>query len=389
MAHFWSICFALVTLAWIVQGLRSILGLRRLPHVRDEAALPAAQCPSVTIVFAARDEEEKLPGALESLLAMDYPGLQVIAVNDRSADATGDILDAAEARDGRLRTIHVRELPDGWLGKTHALDCGAREAQSEWLLFTDADVHFSPDALRRAMGLALREKADHLTLLAQMVVRGFWEKVVMPYFGLGFVFGSEMWRVPEPRSKRYMGVGAFQLVRRAAYEACGGHKSLALEVIDDMKLGRMLKRAGYRSRLAFSDESVRVRWHAGLGNLVRGVEKNFFAGVEYRLWAVVLAIAVNLLVSVAPMAGVLLAAGWTRIFAGTAMIAGMAVEALLVRVISASVPPVYAVFHPLGALIFDTMLARSAAITLWNGGIRWRGTFYPLERLRKKAARGE
>lgn len=383
MHNAWTICFAVITLGWIVQGLRSIFGLRRLPHLREAAPLPIEDCPSVTIVFAARDEGEKLPAALDSMLALDYPGLQIIAVDDRSADATGAILDAAAARDARLRVLRVRELPAGWLGKTHALDCAAREARGEWLLFTDADVHFSPDALRRAMFLAVRDSADHLTLLAQMVVRGFWEKVVIPYFGLGFVFGSEMWRVPDPRSRRYMGVGAFQLVRRAAYESCGGHKPLALEVIDDMKLGRMLKRAGFRSRLAFSDESVRVRWHAGLGNLVRGVEKNFFAGVDYRLWVVALAIAVNLLVSVAPLVAVFTAAGWTRIFAAAALLSGMAVEALLVRVITASVPLAYAAFHPLGALIFDYMLARSAAITLWNGGITWRGTFTPLEQLRR------
>jgi glycosyltransferase involved in cell wall biosynthesis len=387
LRHSWTICFAVITLGWIVQGLRSIFGLRRLPHLRDAAALPAEECPSVTIIFAARDEEEKLPAALDSMLALDYPGLQIIAVNDRSVDATGAIMDAAAARDARLRVVQVSELPAGWLGKTHALDCAAREARGEWLLFTDADVHFAPDALRRAMFLALRDSADHLTLLAQMVVRGFWEKVVLPYFGLGFVFGSEMWRVPDPRSRRYMGVGAFQLVRRAAYESCGGHRRLALEVIDDMKLGRMLKRAGFRSRLAFSDESVRVRWHAGLGNLVRGVEKNFFAGVEYRLWAVALAIAVNLFVSVAPVVALFTAAGWTRIFAAAAMLSGMAVEAFLVSVITASVPMAYAVFHPLGALIFDYMLARSAAITLWNGGITWRGTFYPLDQLRRALRR--
>lgn len=386
MRNAWTICYAVITLGWIVQGLRSIFGLRRVPHLRDATPLPANECPAVTLLFAARDEQEKLPAALDSMLAMDYPGLRIVAVNDRSADSTGAILEAAAARDSRLQVVHVRELPAGWLGKTHALDCAAREARSEWLLFTDADVHFSPDALRRAMSLAVRESADHLTLLAQMIVKGFWEKVVIPYFGLGFVFGSEMWRVADPRSRFYMGVGAFQLVRRAAYESCGGHERLALEVIDDMKLGRMVKRAGFRSRLGFADELVRVRWHAGLGNLVRGVEKNFFAGVEYRLWVVALAIAVNLLVSVAPLAALFTAAGWTRIFAAAAAMGGMTVEALLVSAITASVPPVYALFHPVGALIFDYMLARSAILTLWNGGVSWRGTFYPLSQL-KRASR--
>ena len=379
----WTICFAAITLAWVFQGLRSILGLRRLPHIRDVAPLASAECPPVTLVCAARDEEEKLPAALESMLGLDYPALQVVAVDDRSTDATGAILDAAAQRDPRLRVVHVRELPPGWLGKTHALHCGTQQTRTDWILFTDADVHFAPDALRRAMTVALRDSADHLTLFAQIIVHSFWEKVVIPYFGLGFVFCSEMWRVPNPRSRRYMGVGAFQLVRRTAYESCGGHTRLALEVIDDMKLGRMLKLAGFRSRVVFSDELVRVRWHAGLGNIARGVQKNLFAAMEYRLWLVVLAMAVNILISIAPFVALFTTTGWTRLFAATAVLAGIAVQALLAMVVSAGVSPVYALFHSVGAAIFDYMLARSTLLTLWRGGIIWRGTFYPLDELKR------
>ncbi len=385
MHNIWAICFAGVTLAWFLQGLRSIRGLRRLPHLRDAPPLPPADCPSVTLVFAARDEAEKLPAALATMLTLDYPALHFVAVNDRSADSTGAILDAA-ARDPRFRVVHLRDLPSGWLGKTHALHCGAQQARSDWILFTDADVFFAPDALRRAMTLAVRGSADHFTLLAQIIVHGFWEKVVIPYFGLGFVFGSELWRVSDPRSRRYMGVGAFQLVRRAAYESCGGHTRLALEVIDDMKLGRLLKQAGFRSQVAFSDAWVRIRWHAGLGNLVRGVEKNFFAGLEYRLGLALLAVAVNISVSIAPVIALFAATGWTRLFAASAALGGIVVQAFLAGAVTAQVSPAYALFHPVAAAIFDYMLARSVAVTLWRGGVTWRDTFYPLAQL-KRASR--
>ena len=386
MHDLWAICFAGVTLAWFLQGLRSILGLRRLPHLHDAPPLPPADCPSVTLVFAARDEAEKLPAALATMLALDYPALQFVAVNDRSADSTGAILDAAAARDPRLRVVHLRELPPGWLGKTHALHCGAQQARTDWILFTDADVLFAPDALCRAMTLAVRDSADHLTLLAQIIVHGFWEKVVIPYFGLGFVFGSELWRVSDPRSRRYMGVGAFQLVRRAAYESCGGHTRLALEVIDDMKLGRLLKQAGFRSQVAFSGAWVRIRWHAGLGNLVRGVEKNFFAGLEYRLWLALLAVTVNITASIAPVIALFAATGWIRIFAATAALGGIVVQAFLAGAVTSQVSTAYALFHPVAAAIFDYMLARSVAVTLWRGGVTWRDTFYPLAQL-KRASR--
>ncbi len=381
-----SIFFAAVTLFWIVQGIRTVRGLRRLAHIRDTVPLPPKDCPPVTLVFAARNEEEKLAAALETMLSLHYPGLALIAVDDRSTDSTGAILDAAARRDPRLSVVHVRELPSGWLGKTHALHCGAERARADWILFTDADVHFAPDALRRAMSIARRESSDHVTLLAQMIIHGFWEKVVIPCFGLGFVFASEPWRVSDSRSSRYIGVGAFQLVRREAYERAGGHKKLAFEVIDDLGLGKILKRAGCRSTVAFADEFVRVRWHAGLGNLIRGVEKNFYAGLGYRVWLAAAAILLNVALSILPVFIAAFGSGWTRLFAAMAALGGMIVQALLSVAVTAPVPFFYAVFHPVGAAIIDYMLVRSVAITLWQGGVTWRGTFYPLDELKRNLA---
>ncbi len=386
LSHLETIVFALITLLWVFQGVRAVGGLRRLPHVRDAAPLPSGECPGVTLIFAARDEAEKLPAALESMLALDYPRLELIAVNDRSTDSTGAILDAAAQRDPRLRVVHVRELPPGWLGKTNALHRGAELATGEWLLFTDADVHFAPDVLRRSLSIALREDFEHLTLLASMIIHGFWEKIVIPYFGLGFVSSAEPWRVADSRSGRYMGVGAFQLVRRSAYNRAGGHTKLALEVIDDMKLGKILKQFGARSGVAFADDSVRVRWHAGLGNLVRGVEKNFFAGCGYNLYRTAAGALAVITLSIVPFFGVIFAHGWARFFAATAALAGMTVEALLAVAVTARVSPFYALFQPLAAAIFNYMIARSVFITLWQGGVTWRGTFYPLDELKRHVA---
>src|SRR5207249_9856045 len=156
---------------------RVAYGATRLPWVRDFLPAPDANCPRISLLFAARDEEEKLPAELATLVEIDYPNLEVIAVDDRSQDATGRILDEFAAAHPRLRVVHITQLPAGWLGKPHALQKAYETSTGEWLLFTDADVRFKPDVLRRAVALAKQRNLDHLTLFGEIEMAGFWEKV--------------------------------------------------------------------------------------------------------------------------------------------------------------------------------------------------------------------
>ncbi|HEV8384549.1 MAG TPA: glycosyltransferase family 2 protein [Candidatus Acidoferrales bacterium] len=366
---------------WIVLAIRAALGIPRLPQLRDTAPLADAECPSVSVIFAARDEEEKMPRALASMLAQDYPRYEVVAVNDRSRDATGRILAEAAAQNSYLKPVHIEELPPGWLGKPHALHRGFEKSSGEWLLFTDGDVKFAPDLVRRAMRVALANGWDHLTLMGNLEMRGFWEKTALLFFGLAFTLRFEPWKVSHPKSKQFMGGGVFQLVRRAAYEASGGHRRLAMEVVEDMKLGKIIKQAGFRSGVAVALEYVSLRWHAGLGNLIRGTEKNFFAAMEFSLTRVFGAVAGLLLISVLPFAALVFADGWALIFAGVAALVAVLSEG--VAAYWFEMFPLYGLTHPLGALIFCWMIMRSTIATLWQGGIVWRGTFYPLTELRK------
>jgi glycosyltransferase involved in cell wall biosynthesis len=240
-------------------------------------------CPRISLIFAARDEEEKLPAALATLTAIDYPNLEIIAVNDRSQDRTGKILDEFALSHERLRVAHVDALPTGWLGKTHALQTGYERSTGEWLLFTDADVRFSRDVLRRAVTLMNERTLDHLTLFGDVEMKGFWEKVLITFFGLTFHVATDPYHVSNPDSWTYVGVGAFQLLKRSVYESVGTHRRLAMEVVDDMKRGKIVKQAGFRSSVGLAQEAVVVRWHAGLGNLVRGVPKT-----SSQLWATML-----------------------------------------------------------------------------------------------------
>jgi glycosyltransferase involved in cell wall biosynthesis len=367
----------------VILGLRSAYGALKLPWIKDFSPITGTDVPRISLLFAARGEEEKLPGALATLAELDYPELEIIGVNDRSEDATGRILDEFAASHPRFRAIHVAELPAGWLGKSHALQQAYEASSGEWLLFTDADVRFKTDVLRRAMTMVTGRKLDHLSLFGDVEMVGFWEKVVVTFFGMAFHMATAPSEVINPKSGAYVGVGAFQLLKRSAYEAAGTHRRLAMEVVDDMKLGKIVKQAGFRSAVAVAQDSVMVRWHAGARNLINGVTKNFFAVSGFSVIKVMIAIVGLFLMNVLPFAGLVFGHGWVRIFAVICVVIVLCFHAGVDIVMRVS--PLYCFTVPIGAVIFSYMLLRSTVYTLKQGGIIWRGTFYPLEALKRGA----
>jgi glycosyltransferase involved in cell wall biosynthesis len=381
-----TFALVVVTVIWTVQSIRAGVGMMRLPRLECIPPLANESCPRISIIFTARDESEKLPAALQTMLVLDYPDCEIIAVDDRSSDSTGRIMDDSASRNSRLRVVHIASLPPGWLGKPHALDQAYQFAAGKWIVFTDADVHFAPDTLRRVMKLAIDQHLDHLSLITRMEMIGFWERVAMTYFGLGFSVGTEVWRTSNPRSSRYTGIGAFQLIRRDVYEKIGGHRRLAMEVVDDMKLGKIVKLGGFRSQVGLASQHVSVHWHAGLKNIIRGTTKNFFAVAGYRVWWVALHVFGVLLMSVIPWAALiwLLAA---KTYGAALILAAVSVAIPLFLhtavAFRAKISPLYALTHPLGAILFSWMIVRSTVITLWRGGVVWRDTFYPLADLRR------
>jgi glycosyltransferase involved in cell wall biosynthesis len=375
--------FGFVAIFWVFYGLRVVYGALRLPWVKDFSCASDTECPPISLLFAARDEEEKLPAALASLATIDYPNLEIIAVDDRSTDATARILDDFAAVHPHFRVVHVAELPAGWLGKPHALQRAYEASRGDWLLFTDADVWFKSDVVRRSVTIAREKNLDHLTLFCDMQMVGFWEKVLITFFGLWFHMATDPHGVSNPRSAAYVGVGAFQMLKRSAYEAAGTHRRLAMEVVDDMKLGKIVKMAGFRSGVAVARDFLAVRWHAGAGNLIRGVTKNFFAGASFSLWLVGLSIVGTLLLNVAPFVALPFVHGWPLALALVAVVIMLAFHAGVDVVMRVS--PLYALTFPLGALILAYMLLRSTLVTLRQGGIIWRDTFYPLDELKRGA----
>jgi glycosyltransferase involved in cell wall biosynthesis len=381
MHIFGLVLFGLVAFFWLTHGLRVAYGAVRLPWLKGFTPAVDADSPRISLIFAARDEEEKLPAALATLMEIDYPNLEIIAVDDRSKDATGRILDDYATAHPRLRVVHVAELPPGWLGKPHALQKAYEMSTGNWLLFTDADVRFKRDVLRRAITLTTQHNLDHLSLLCDIEVVGFWEKLLVTFFGFVFQIATDPYRASNPHSYFYVGIGAFQMVKRSAYEASGTHRRLAMEVLDDMKLGKIIKRSGFRSGVGIAQENVAVRWHAGFGNLIRGVTKNFFAGAGYNIGVVVLGITALFLVDVAPFPGLFFGGGWIRILAAIAVAMALSFHAAVAATMRVS--PLYALTHPLGAILLGYMLLRSTFVTLKQGGIVWRDTFYPLDELKR------
>ena len=376
----------LVAIAWIGGALVYARGSRRIPSLAKVEPLPDGALPPLTIIAPSRNEEARVEGGARSLLRQDYPNARVLVVDDRSTDATGAVLDRLASEDPRLRVLHLSSLPDGWIGKHHALHRAASEAGGDWILFTDGDVELAPDAARRAVSLALREKADHVAIAPDLLVDSVTEALFVGFFVIAFNLSQRPWNAQDPRSRDSIGVGAFNLVRRSAYERAGGHARIRYDMIDDIGLGRLLKRSGARQLFAGHAGRVRAKWHTGARGLIRGVEKNAFASLEYRVLPTIAGVAVQLALALGPVLGwfvpgivakVATVAAWVGVFACY----GLASREVPIR-------PWHAALMPLGGLLFAFAIVRSAVVVLARNGVDWRGTHYPLEDLRRALRAG-
>jgi hypothetical protein len=357
-----------------------ILGMRRIAVL---GALPSGTAAGdrVSIVVAARDEAGGVERAARSLLAQEYQPLEIILVDDRSSDGTGAIVDRLAREDPRLRVIHVTELPPGWLGKNHALALGAAAASGEWLLFTDADVVLAPGTVARGLGYARDRALDHLTVLPEVRVRGLWLQGFVTGFSVWALVATRPWTIRNPRSRRGLGVGAFNLVRRDAYLRAGGHQAIRLRPDDDLKLGKILRKIGARADVLRGSGAVVVEWYASLREAIDGLMKNSFAVVEYRVLAILAGVLLYLGMGLGPLAGLVLGNTLDRLLAGGALACQVAAAWWMSREIP--LPRRSALLFPVTCLLLGWVVIRAMVGTLARGGIRWRGTFYPLRELRQ------
>jgi glycosyltransferase involved in cell wall biosynthesis len=384
---FYWITGSMLALIWLVPTLQLALHFSEIADLTEPEWNPAqgAILPSLTVVVPARNEEAEIESALRSLPQLNYPQYEIVAVNDRSTDGTGAIMDrlAAEpSADGKLRVLHVCDLPSGWLGKVHAMWLGAQQHGSDWLLFTDADCVFHPDSVRRAIHYATKTATDHLVLFPTAHMKTLGERMMISFPQVMSSFAMRPWKARDPKARDHMGVGAFNMVRRAAYESIGTYKKLRLEVVDDIKLGEAVKKAGFRQDVVFGPELVSLRWAVGAAGVVANLEKNLFAFLQFRIALVLGVCATTFFLCVVPFLGVFLAPGWARADFGATVVLIAVAYSLTGRYMASS--PLLFLTCPVAAIVFAFATLQSAFLAVRDGAITWRGTRYSLAELRKK-----
>lgn len=370
----------LITL--VVTGFEFLIGFHQLKNLHRQSVLTREQLPSISIILSALNEQIDIETALISMLSLDYPKLEVIAVNDRSTDQTPAILNQLAKHYPHLRVHHINELPAGWFGKNHALQVGAELAAGDWLLFTDADVVMKPQTLTKAISYVMEQQLDHLTICEHHLRRTFWLKILLLGHYITYSLAFKPWRIRHAWSKRSLGHGAFNLVNKATYQACGGHAAIAMECLDDLKLGALIKNKGYRQDTVDGRDYVEREWYTSLPDMIEGWKKNTFAYFNYNLSRVIRDSLFAGLFFIWPCIAVFLYSGslfWLNLAnIGLTFI----ISAYVARQFRLS--QCYSLFYPfaIGLLLFS--IWNSVLSVYRNQGVIWRGTHYSLRRLREK-----
>ncbi len=380
----------LIAAFWLVCGITALRGLRRVPNLWRTPALPTdGESPAqISVIIPARNEAAAIEATLRSLLEQSIP-VDILAVDDRSTDATGAIMDRVAAEllpPGKsLRVLHIHELPEGWLGKPHAMAFAARHATTPWLLFTDADILFAPDVLTRALRFAEESRADHLVLMPTLILKSAGERGMATFFQSLSLLWWRPWRVAHPRTRDSIGIGAFNFIRSDVYRAVGGFEAQRFQVLDDVRLGVEVKRAGYRQRIAFGRELIRLHWAPGALGMARNLTKNIFAGFGFNP-ALLLGACLGLaLICYAPLVGLFFS--WPIRSAALLALTMIALHYHLAGRCFSGLSTVWALTLPFTAALVLYAMLRSMIVTLVRRGIVWRGTFYPLCELRRHSGR--
>ncbi|PRC92425.1 glycosyltransferase [Solimicrobium silvestre] len=378
--EFWlSLTVFLITVAI---SLEIVIGVRKIKQLEDTAPVsaPAGDAPKVSIIVSALNEAETIEPALLSLLAIDYPNLEIIAINDRSTDATPEILDRIAKTHPGLRVLHLSTLPPGWLGKNHALYQGAQLASGSYLLFTDADVIFEPSSISRAVNYCELFQVDHLAILFKVIAKTQLLRMLLVLFQIGVLARYKPWKVATS-TKHFLGIGGFNMVRKSAYEESGGHAALALQVLDDLMLGKLIKAKGYCQHVLSTSKLITVEWYQNTPGMVKGLQKNIFCAFAYQISQLIGMTLFILVLRFWPLVGLFVTDGVTRMLNAASVLASCALCVDIIRRNEWEYRCL--LFAPIAMSVELLMWWRSCLLTLLRGGIDWRGTHYPLRDLRQ------
>ena len=368
-----SLAISITTIAltiYLFIGLKKIKRVSIQPNIKEQ--------PSVAIIIAVRNEEEELEKALQSVCNIDYNNYRIIVVNDRSTDRTAEILEKFKISFPKINVITITALPDGWLGKNNALYQGYLNSQEEWMLFTDADVLFHKDTLSKTLSYAVTNRLDHLAVLPEVVSPSPVLNSILATFTLMLMLHLRPWDAKKPNSKGFIGIGAFNLVRRDAYEKAGTHARIRLRPDDDLQLGFNIKSAGLRQDVLSGKGYLSLDWYKNLKQFSNGLLKNSFAVANY-----------NPLESFANVTLMLISAALpipVMFIFGSTDIRLMACVVLLFYLLYMIVIPPnkwwYALMIPFAGFVMAYVTLRATLVTLKQGGIYWRDSFYSLTMLK-------
>lgn len=370
------------TIFLILTIVEFMIGFNQIMNLADQPILDRTKLPSISIIFSALNEEHDIEQALTSLLQLDYPNLEIIAINDRSTDSTPHILNRMQQQYPHLRVYHIHELPEGWFGKNHALYFGSKQATGEWLLFTDADVMMKKDILLKTMSYTLTHHVDHLTIYENHRINTFWLKVFLAGQYVTYSMALKPWRIRYSWSKRSLGNGTFNLVNRSVYDQCGGHKAIALECLDDLKLGEIIKRHGFHQDTVDGRDYIEREWYKSLADIIHGLQKNSFAYYNYQVAPLIRDMIFASLFYLWPIFAIFIFSGWIE----GLNLANIVLTLLMSTYVAKQfrLPKRYAVFYPVAICILVYTIWNSVSSIYKNKGVIWRGTFYSLQSIKNK-----
>ena len=375
-------CSLAIGLFWILLPLIAVNRERKLRLLEPQGNEVPSRWPRVSILVPARDEVTTLEASMASLLALDYPDLEIILIDDRSSDGTTELVDRLAQEDARIRPLHIDRLPAGWLGKVHALHRGLEICRGEWLLFTDADVHFAPQTLRMAIGHCMIQNKDFLSLLPRLREGAALVGAAQAAIGTLLLALMDSERIADPDSQRAMGVGAFNLARRQFLDAENGLEWLRMEVADDVGLALLMKQRGADIDLLSGRDLVEVDWYPSLDAMLDGVMQRMWIGACYSPWRYALqcgllwlCLTAPLLLAIALSSSTPLAWCIVSFYAIPSVILGIGLRRF-------PIPGRLLWLWPAGALLIGYGMLR-ALFTVWRrGGLYWRRSIYTLRDLR-------
>jgi chlorobactene glucosyltransferase len=381
LAEWWTVVgYVIVGIGgWGIVWFAMVKGRARLDLRRKPLADPDPW-PRVAVIVPCRNEADHIRACVGSLLAQDYPDLQVIIVNDRSTDATPAAL--TSIRDPRLRVVHVTEadLPDGWFGKTYAMHVGARAADAQWLVFTDSDTRLAPAAVREGVRLGVGREFDLVSFVPRFHTRGFADRLMTP---VGGIVTSAMYTMMYANSANLPSVafacGQYMAIRRTAYDAIGGWGAVRQYPSDDVEIARVLKRAGLRPRVGWGLDLVDAHMYDTWPTVWRGWSRNLIMASRGKPWRALGVVAFI----VACVFSAFAALAWGVFHAQPVWVITSILHMLLITVVLVSAyrrggfDPRYALLWPISAVLLLAILGRSLYLCA-IGRMDWRGVSYSL-----------